>query len=390
MSTEPARRILAITGNRADYDLLQPVLEHLTHHRRYDIGVAVTGAHLSPNHGMSVREVERDGYPVVARIEGLLSSNSLSGRARSAAVELLGLTEAIDRFDPAFVVLLGDREEALAGAIAAGYARRAIVHLGGGDTASDGNIDNAARHAITRFAHLHMTATAESARRLERMGEEPWRISHVGATGVDRMLRTEAATSEELWQHLGASVPTGPYAVVVQHPTMMDAEDAADGIQATLDALTALDIVVVVGRPNSDPGNHAMAAAINRHVASHPRFRTYDNLDRRRWVCLLREAGVLVGNSSAGIIEAPALGLPVVNVGMRQRGREHAANVQFVDPVPDQIRDATRRALEDVGYRDSLIELSSPYGRGDAAQLIIDILDRTAVDERLLTKHLTY
>lgn len=390
MSSDGPRRVLAVTGNRADYDLLQPVLQRLHEAPRYNVGVAVTGAHLSPTFGSSVQEVERDGYRIVTRIHGLIDSDALAARARSAAVELLGLTEAIERFDPSFVIVLGDREEALAGAIAGAYSRRPVVHIGGGDTADDGNIDNAARHAITRFAHLHLAATAASARRLASSGEEPWRIHHIGATGIDRLMMTEPATTEDAWRQVGATPPEGPYVLVVQHPTLMDAEDAATGMNATLTALAELDIDALIGRPNSDPGNSAMAAVIDRHVSANPRFLTYRNLDRATWVRLLRDAAALVGNSSAGIIEAPALHLPVVNVGIRQRGREHASNVVFVDAIAQQIRDAVLRAVFDTTYRKQVAAAESPYGDGHAAERAVEILDGIRVDAALLSKRLTF
>jgi len=385
------RKILFVTGIRSEYDVLFPVIKATQQHRDFEASLCVTGAHLSPIYGYTYREVLKDGFPIAGTIENLLNSDSPAGRVKSAAIQLASLVDLLGEVRPHFVVSPMDREEAITVALAGAYMKIPVVHIGGGETAEDGNIDNAIRHAVTKLSHLHMVGTQRSAERVIQLGEEPWRVHNVGDPALDRFTIVPQLSDAEFWTRLGYGPIDGPFAILIQHPILTQADEAGKQAQITLGALAKLDIPIFIGYPNSDPGSHLVIEAINQFAARHPqRFHVYRNLPRELYVNLLRRAAVLAGNSSSGLIEAPLLRLPVVNIGDRQRGREHTRNVQFVGHDEAAIIDAMRKALQDTDYRRSLQTCDVPYGDGHAGQRIVEILARHADDPRLLIKRNTF
>ncbi|HET6403740.1 MAG TPA: UDP-N-acetylglucosamine 2-epimerase [Candidatus Thermoplasmatota archaeon] len=383
-------KILFTTGIRSEYDILQPVIAACAA-RGLDPGVIVTGAHLSARFGGTVGEIERDGVRIVARIESLLDSDSKGARVRGAGIQLASLVETFERERPDWVVAPMDREEAITVALAGAYLRIPVAHIGGGDIASDGNVDNAVRHAVTKLAHLHLVTTPRSAERVERMGEDAWRVHVVGAPGLDRLVRTPPLEATEIRARLGSAVADGDFALVIQHPILTNADGAGAEMRATLEGVLATGLPLVVIHPNSDAGREPVVREIERARREHPSLvHDFRNLPREVFVTLLRRARVMVGNSSAGIIEAPLFGLPVVNTGPRQRGREAAENVEFVNNDAREIQAAVERAAFDDGYRARVAKCSNPYGDGRAGERIAHILAATPIDERLLNKTNTF
>jgi GDP/UDP-N,N'-diacetylbacillosamine 2-epimerase (hydrolysing) len=384
------RNVLFVTGIRSEYDILYSVIRAVDATDGLHASVLVTGAHLSPMYGYSVREIERDGVTIAGRLETLLNADSKSGRVKSAAIQLPGIIDLLVNQRPDFVVAPMDREEAITVAVAGAYLGVPVVHIGGGDTAEDGNIDNAVRHAVTKLSHLHMVTTARSAERVMKLGEEPWRVHVVGAPGLDRLLVTPALSDDELWSRLGFH-PSKPFALLIQHSIISSAQESGRLMELTMEALLRLDVPTFVSYPNSDPGSQQIIEVVEHFTARHPGlFCAYRNLGRLEFVNLMRRARVMVGNSSAGIIEAPLFKLPTVNIGARQRGREHSDNVQFVDHDPSQIEAAVRRAVEDADYRAQVGRANSIYGDGTAGRKIAAILAGVAVDQRLIGKVNTY
>lgn len=380
------RLVHFLSGIRSEYDILAPVIDAVEATPGLEAAVIVTGAHLTRRFGLSVRQIEADGRRIAARIDSLLASDDLSGRVKGAALQLAGLTDLFARERPDFLVVMGDREESLTGAMAALYHHIPVVHLGGGDHADDGNVDNPVRHAVTKLAHLHMATTELSARRLRLLGEEDWRIRVVGASGLDRLVSTPAMDRAALDAALGVDWAGAPYAVLLYHPTITDYREARAHMGAIAQALEASGLFVAAMAPNSDPGNDGVAAEIAALAARCPRVRAFSFLDRRVFVNLLRHAAVMVGNSSAGILEAPTLGLPAVNVGMRQRGREHADNVIFTGYEPAGIAAAIAAATTDAAFRARVAERRSPYGDGTAGRRIAAALAETETGPRLMRK----
>ncbi|MCB5408444.1 UDP-N-acetylglucosamine 2-epimerase [Pseudogemmobacter faecipullorum] len=383
---QAAKKIHILTGIRSEYDILAPVIGAINDTPGLEAGVIVTGAHLGARHGYSVRQIEADGFNIVARIDSLLASDGLAGRVKGLGLQLAGMTDLFAMNRPDMLVVMGDREEPMAGAIAASYHHIPIVHIGGGDHAEDGNVDNPIRHAVSKLAHLHMATTELSGRRLRALGEEAWRINVVGASGLDRLISTPVMTRAELDAALGAGWAGAPYVVLLYHPTITDFDAASAHIQAIAKVLSESGLRVAAMAPNTDPGSDAVQAGLNQLARDCDRVKLFTFLERRVFVNLLRHATAMIGNSSAGILEAPTLGLPVVNIGRRQRDREHAQNVIFTGYDPAEIAAALNRASSDQAFRDRVACCDTPYGDGKASRRIADILRDSPVDARLLHK----
>ncbi|MCA1969334.1 MAG: UDP-N-acetylglucosamine 2-epimerase [Rhizobium sp.] len=380
------RTVHFLTGIRSEYDILAPIIAAVDAQPDLDAGVIVTGAHLTGLHGQSVRQIEADGYRIAARIDSLLASDGLGGRVKGMALQLAGLTDLFARERPDFLVVMGDREEVMTGAVAAIYHHIPVVHVGGGDHADDGNVDNLVRHAVSKMAHLHMATTELSGQRLRQLGEEPWRIHVTGASGLDRIIATPDMTRDELETALGVDWHGEPYAVLLYHPTITDFSEARAHMASITRVLEASGLNIAVMAPNSDPGNQAITLEIDALIARCPKAKAFTFLERKVFINMLRHARVMVGNSSAGILEAPSMGLPVVNIGIRQRGREHGDNVIFTDYDAGEIAAAITRATTDESFRALVAQRRTPYGDGKAGQRIAEVLRSVELGRGLLDK----
>jgi len=380
------RTVHFLTGIRSEYDILAPIIAAVNAQPGLEAGVIVTGAHLTGLHGHSVRQIEADGYRIAARIDSLLASDGLGGRVKGMALQLAGLTDLFSREKPDFLVVMGDREEVMTGAVAAIYHHIPIVHVGSGDHADDGNVDNLVRHAVSKMAHLHMATTELSALRLRELGEEPWRIHVTGASGLDRIIATPNMTRADLETALGVDWRGAPYAVLLYHPTITDFAEARAHMASITRVLEASGLNIAVLAPNSDPGNQAVNQEIDALIARCPKAKAFTFLERKVFINMLRHARVMVGNSSAGILEAPSMGLPVVNIGVRQRGREHGDNVIFVGYDTEEITAAITKATTDESFRALVAQRRTPYGDGQAGQRIAEILRTVETGRSLLDK----
>jgi len=381
------KKILFITGDRAEYDIQYPIMREAHDSDDLECLIAVAGSHLVERFGMTVRDIERDGFRITARIANLLASDRPAARAKSAGIEMSAFADLVELELPDFLCVMGDREDTLAAAAVGVYTGIPVIHIGGGDRADDGNADNLVRDAVTKLSHIHLAASELSRERIVALGEEPWRVAMIGAPGLDRLRATEQLDDEEFWFRIGSPRPNGPLVLMIQHPLLPEYAEARAQIMETLAALRELAVTAFVGRPNSDPGNSGMLAALEQAAATDPNIRLFKNLDRTLFVNLMRRAHAMVGNSSAGIIEAPFLRLPAVNVGRRQLGREHALNVVFVDHDRKAIAQALGRALFDVDYREKLSHAPNPYGDGHAGARAIAFVRSLAHDpKRLLLK----
>jgi UDP-hydrolysing UDP-N-acetyl-D-glucosamine 2-epimerase len=380
------RSVHFLTGIRSEYDILAPVIGAVNDTNGLDASVIVTGGHLSTRLGNSVSQIEADGFRIAARIDSLLASDGLSGRVKGAALQMAGMTDLFTQERPDFLVVMGDREESMTGALVGLYHHIPVVHIGGGDHAEDGNVDNPIRHAVSKLAHLHMATTALSGQRLRALGEEDWRINIVGASGLDRLVSTPHMARADVDIALELDWNGAPYIVFLYHPTITDF-DAARAHMATIShVLENSGLNVVALMPNTDPGNEAVVAELTALAARSTRVRLFTFLERQVFVNMLRHAQAMVGNSSAGILEAPTLGLPTVNIGMRQRGREHADNVIFTDYDPSEISAALTKATSDAAFRAKVAKGETPYGNGTTSQHIARILHQTDINARLMHK----
>lgn len=382
------RRILVVSGIRSEYDILYPVMRAIEAHPALSLQVCLTGAHLSARFGASADWATRDGFEVVERIESLFDSDQGSGRLRGAAVQLLGLSQCAARVAPDFLFVCGDREEAMTTALVGAYQNVPVAHLAGGDLAV-GNVDDSVRHAVTKLSHLHLTLSEQSAERVRKLGEEAWRVHAVGNPALDRFRTTPRCSRAELAKELGVELGAGPLALVIQHVISSESDSGADQLRTTLEAVAATGLTALIGPPNSDAGSRAMLGVIRDFAARHPQLHPIPTLPREPFVNLLREISVLVGNSSLGVLEAPFLGLPVVNVGRRQGGREHADNVLFVPHERSAIRAALERALFDRALRERISRAPQPFGDGHSGPRIAELLASAPERSRLLVKRWT-
>ncbi len=380
------RHVHFLTGIRSEYDILAPVVGAVNETDGLSASVIVTGGHLSSRMGNSISQIEADGFRIAARIDSLLASDGLGGRVKGAALQMSGMTDLFAQERPDFLVVMGDREESMTGALSGLYHHIPVVHIGGGDHAEDGNVDNPIRHAVSKLANLHMATTPLSGQRLRALGEEDWRINVVGASGLDRLVSTPKMERSEVDVALELDWNGAPYIVFLYHPTITDFEAARAHMATISSVLETSGLNVVALMPNTDPGNDAVVAELTALAARTDRVRLFTFLERKVFVNMLRHAQAMVGNSSSGILEAPTLGLPTINIGKRQRGREHAANVIFTDYDPDEISAALKKATSDAAFRAEVAKCVTPYGDGTTSKRIAQILAQTELNAELMHK----
>jgi len=368
-----ARRICVVTGTRAEYGLLKPVISLLHDDPEVDLQLVATGTHLSPGHGMTVTEIERDGFKPDARVEIDLSDDSRLGVARAMAETTAKMSVALNDLRPDLVLVLGDRYEILATAQAAMILAIPIAHIHGGEV-TNGAFDDSIRHAITKMSALHFVATQEYARRVVQLGEQPGTVFNVGALGVDLATSTKTVTHEVLESTLKHDL-TKPVLLVTFHPTTRSGVSSKDEISEVLAALEnfAYCSIVFTG-VNADPGSAEIKNQIASFVARDPEKRSmHDSLGQVNYFSLMKISDVVVGNSSSGIIEAPAMHVPTVNIGSRQDGRMRADSIIDVPTHSAQIQTAIETALSP-SWRERAAKTSGVYGAGNCAKTIADTL----------------
>jgi UDP-hydrolysing UDP-N-acetyl-D-glucosamine 2-epimerase len=376
------RTIAVVTSSRADYSHLYWPLHDLMRHADVDLKLIVLGAHLAPQFGSTVNEIKSDGFPIAARIECLLSSDTDVGMAKTLGVAVLGLADLLGQMRPDLLLLIADRYEMLAPAAVALTLRIPIAHIEGGEI-SEGAIDDAVRNALTKMSHLHFTSTENARARVIAMGEEPWRVHRAGAPSLDHLRRSRLLDLNELQQRLDLDLSL-PTVVVAYHPVTMltDTIEEADSLFA---ALLQVDAQILFCYPNSDAGSYALMARTRAFLAIRSDARVFVNLDAVAYWSLLRHTALLIGNSSSGIMEAASFALPVVNVGFRQKGRERARNVLDAAPEVHAILAAIAEASS-VAFRQSLAGMTNPYGDGHAAEKIVQVLTTAPLSEQLIVK----
>ena len=365
------RSVLYISGTRADYGPLRSTLQAIQAADDLDLKVLVTGMHLDPLHGETWREIEQDGFTIADRVYGRLTGDSLGTMAASVGLMLFGMSHAMERLDPDIVLVLGDRGEMLAGAMAGAFSNRAVVHLCGGSVS--GSIDDSIRHAITKFAHFHMPAYEEFAERIIQMGEDPDRVWLVGLPGGD--IRSDVVFSrEQICADLGLPLDD-PYIMVIQHPVTHSTQDAEAHIVETLEAVKEAGLPTLLANPNDDAGGRAILQKMQEYARQHPLIRVLEPVrSRQRFSSVLAHAGCLVGNSSCGTVEAMSVELPVVNVGDRQRGREATSCMLNVDNERGAILWAIQECLGDGEYRQRLRSFSSNLIARDTPSAVVEHL----------------
>ena len=376
------RKVCIVTATRAEYGLLRGVIEGVRDAPDLTLQLLVTGTHLSPEFGLTYREIEADGTAIDERVEILLSADTATGVAKAMGLGMIGFADAFARLQPDVVVLLGDRFEILSAAAAALVARIPIAHLHGGES-TEGAFDEAFRHAVTKMAHLHFVAAEPYRRRVIQLGEAPERVFLVGGLGVDAIGRIALLDRAALEESLDFRLRERNL-LVTFHPPTLDEGDAVTQVDALLEALDALgpDTALIFTMPNADNGGRAITARIEDFVRSRANARSYASLGQLRYFSLLARVDGVVGNSSSGLAEAPSFRVGTVNIGDRQDGRLSAASV--IDCAPERgAIDAALATLVSDEFRASLATVVNPNGAPGAAAAIVAKLRNVALQDLL-------
>lgn len=360
-------RVLIVTGGRADYGILSPVIKAVHDAPDFTLQLVVTGSHLVPAFGETRKVIEADGFPIARAVDIVLMNDSPGGVSRSLGLAILGFAEALEALRPDLVMVLGDRYEILGAAAAAALANLPIAHLHGGEI-TEGAVDERIRHAVTKLATVHYAASEDSARRIRQMGENPDAVVIAGAPGLDVVRETPHLSRAELCRELGVDAGRA-YFLVTYHS--VTAGTGAAGVHALLSALAARDEQIVLTGTNVDAGNNEVRDALSR-FATEQGGRTVirPSLGQRLYINAMRHASAVVGNSSSGIIEAPFVGVPTVNIGDRQKGRAAAASIVNCVEDAGAIGDAIARVVEP-SFRAGLGQTRSLFGDGFATERIV-------------------
>ena len=379
------RKICLMTGTRAEYGLLYWLMRELAADDRVDFQLVVSAMHLAPEFGETIKEIRADGFKIDAETPCLAGGDDNAALGKSMGQAVIGFVDAFDQLSPDLLILLGDRFECLAAASAATALRIPIGHLHGGET-SEGAMDEAFRHAITKMSHLHFVAAPEYARRVVQLGEQPERVFNVGALGLENFLRLEIPDRAILSRNLGLDLATAPYFLLTYHPATLVRRDPVQALEQVLSALSAFpDFKIVATKANADPGGRAINGRLATFARENPgRVHLADSLGQARYLGVLRGAAAVIGNSSSGIIEAPAVDVPIINIGSRQNGRLKAKSVLDCDEQRDAITAAIARALRPE-FRTGLPP--PPYGRPrPVAERIAAVLRETNLSGLLVKK----
>lgn len=365
------KKIAVITGSRAEYGLLYWVMKGVADDPGLMLQVVATGMHLSPEFGLTYRAIEADGFAIDAKVEMLVSSDTPVGVAKSIGLGVIGFADALDRLAPDMVVLLGDRFEILAAAQAAMVLRIPIAHLAGGDNGS-GTYDNIIRHCVSKMASLHFVTHDAARRRLVQLGERPEQIYCYGATSVENILKLDLLSKGELEQQLGLKFRDFTL-LMTFHPLTMDVVSGEGQLEAVLAALDRFrsgnDCTVIITKPNADNGGRALIDLLDRYVAGRDNCYLFDSLGQLRYLSVMQQANLVIGNSSSGIYEAPYLKTPTVDIGSRQRGRAAPGSVIRCEAKVDSIERAIEAAL-DVDFA----KVDMIYGEGNVSPRIVEKL----------------
>ncbi len=366
------KKICIISGTRADFGLLSPLMHAIKESIHYELQLIVSGMHLSPEFGLTYREIEKEGFTINEKIENLLSSDTDIGITKSTGLGMIGFADAINRLAPDLIILLGDRFETFAAATAAYLAKVPIAHLHGGET-TEGATDEGLRHAITKMSYWHFTSTEVYRKRVIQLGESPERVFNVGAIGIDNIVKLSLLSKKDLSESLGFDLEK-PFLLITFHPVTLERQTAADQFNELLTALKDFpELNIIFTKPNADANGRIIISMIEEFIKTNPtNYRSFTSLGQLRYLSLMKLATAIVGNSSSGIIEAPSFGVPTINIGDRQKGRITANSVIHVHPIALQISNAIKNVKEN-----KVKDINNPYGIGDTTEKIMDVLGRS-------------
>jgi GDP/UDP-N,N'-diacetylbacillosamine 2-epimerase (hydrolysing) len=372
------RKICVITGTRAEYGLLRWVMQGIKDDHELTLQIIATGTHLSPEFGLTYREIEQDGFQIDRKVEMLTSSDTAVGIAKSMGLGLIGMADALNELRPDLIVVLGDRFEIFATVAASLVACIPIAHLHGGEI-TEGAFDEALRHSITKMSHLHFVAAEEYRQRVIQLGEQPERVFLVGGLGIDGIKRLKLLDRTELEASLGIKLGSKNL-LITFHPATLETTTAANQMAQLLAALSELkETQLIFTLPNADTDGRIMTKMVEQFVARHSNARAYISLGQLRYLSCIAHVDGVVGNSSSGLLEAPSFRKGTINIGDRQRGRLQAASVINCEPTHKSIAAAVER-LYSTDFQAALSQVHNPYGEGGASEKIVETIRRYSLD----------
>ncbi|WP_363315994.1 UDP-N-acetylglucosamine 2-epimerase [Chryseobacterium sp.] len=372
-------KVCIATGTRAEYGLLKPLIEKMVSDPFFDLKILVTGAHLSPEFGLTYSQIEKDGFTIDEKVEMLLSSDTSESIVKSMGLAMIGFADALKRISPDLLIILGDRYEMLSLASSSLIFKIPIAHIHGGEITT-GAYDDAIRHAITKMSHYHFTSTEEYKNRIIQMGENPENVYNVGAIGLDNIVNLKLLTKEELESELNIQFKKYNYQITF-HPATLDKTSPEVQFNTLLEAIDEQeDSFFIFTKANADTNGRIINSLIDEYIAKNPhKSKAFSSLGTLRFLSVLQHSNAIVGNSSSGIIEAPSLKIPTINIGQRQNGRTQADTVINVEVNKEEIVNAFEK-VKDPEFISKLDKVKNPYGTGNTAGKIIEILKKINPD----------
>ena len=380
------RKIAVTTGTRAEFGLLRPVLEEISNNKKLELLLLVSGMHLSKKFGSTIQEINNEGFEISGRIKMVPKNDTNYGMAISLGQGVIGFSKIFKKIKPDINLILGDRDEALASTLAAYHMNIVNAHIHGGDKTRAG-IDEYNRHAITKISNIHFAVTQKSKNRILQLGEEPSNVFFTGSPSIDDIKNNRITSKKQLEKKIGIEL-TGNEIILLQHPVTTQSENSKREIEKIMKAISALKRNTICISPNSDAGNNSIFKCLHKY-SKYNFIKVYDNMPRSDYLGLLKNCGVLVGNSSSGMIEGSYFPINVINIGMRQENRERGNNVTDVNGNSSKsIYLAIKYALDNKNRKKFVNKFV--YGRGNSSKKIVRILERIPINKKLIQKQITF
>jgi len=381
------RKITVTTGTRSEYGILRPILSKISQSEKLELYLIVTGMHNSKKFGLTINEIKKEGFKIYKKIDMVPRGDSNYSMAITLGDGIKSFANIFKNLMPDINLILGDRSEMFASAIAAYYMNIPNAHIHGGDK-TQGGIDEYTRHAITKISNIHFAASKKSFERILKMGEHKKNIFHVGSPGIDEIKQNKISNLHVLEKKYNFH-QTRKKVLLLQHPVTTETENTKKQITAILNAIKKLKISTIAIAPNSDAGNNIIFQEYSKFAAQNDFFRVFKSIPRSDYLGFLKYFGVLIGNSSSGIIEASYLQIPVINIGIRQKGREKGRNVIDIEnPNSKSITESIIKALK---MKKNLPKINERlYGNGNSSKKIVEILEKIKLDKQLIQKQITY
>ncbi len=378
------KKISVVTATRAEYGLLKPIISKLKKESQFDVRVVVTGTHLSPEFGLTYKEIEQDGIEIDEKIEILLSADTPSSISKSMGLAMIAFADYFSKLTPDMLIVLGDRFEILAICCAAMNQRIPIAHMYGGET-TEGAIDESVRHAITKISYLHFTSTEDYRRRVIQLGEQPNRVFCVGAIGIENILNQKLMSKSELEASINFKL-NRPYGVVTFHPVTLEGDSSTEQMGALLDVCKKReDMNFIFTKANADANGRVINHIIDRFVEENDNAVAVTSLGVVRYLSALKYSAMVIGNSSSGLIEAPSFGIPTINIGDRQKGRLQAESVINCEPITKEIDKSITVALSEE-FREKVRTTANPYGDGNTSDIVVDVIKDFLLNGKIYLK----